>query len=147
MVPKTIQKDVLFTVAERGRPEHINEYITAYGGQAVKDRKQALASISAIVLKNGKPAFERLAVIHPDRDFVLESMKSLAPDKFSSCDGCGGKCGGANSNADGDKNPNKITETTEKKDEKKEVASFLEKNGTTILFVVALVAVVSIIKK
>ncbi len=150
MAPQKIQRrqeDVVVTIAKRADPKHLNEYIKAYGGREVSDRVQALQLMSAIILKNGEKAFDHLAVIHPDRDFILGSMKKLSPEQFSNCDGCGGKCGGtAMSNADAEQvHPNKITSDETKSVNKPESGSFLEKNGMTVLFTIAAVAIVAIV--
>ncbi len=112
------------TIASRS-PQEANEMLMNHGYQPARNVAELEYRINEFILDEKDTALDALALIHPDRGmFSPESHHnngnhgnnnsqskhsnccghgnfSGGGGGFSNCSGCGGKCGGQNSNASG----------------------------------------------
>lgn len=109
------------TIANRNGYE-ANQLLMANGYAPSVTPQQLIDKLADFVIKNGDAAIKQLSHIHPDKDMIMtnqinvaapqsmnfngnfSTMGNFANDpqpQFNNCTGCGGKCGGKYSNADG----------------------------------------------
>jgi hypothetical protein len=96
------------TIAYRNSNE-ANTLLINNGYPQSRNIDELIFKLSQFLLKGGDTALQQLSQIHPDKDLIIGN-NTAAPQTnnfvpgtgfanstgYNSCEGCGGKCGGAN---------------------------------------------------